>query len=82
MSTFTSNLPDDLLMRLAETAKALALPKNKLIEKALSIYLDQITRAEYVKSYTQMNEDADILMAAEEGMAAYCEQLHRADETR
>lgn len=82
MSTFTSNLPDDLLMRLAEAAKALALPKNKLIEKALSIYLDQITRAEYVKSYTQMNEDADILVAAEEGMAAYCEQLNRADETR
>jgi predicted transcriptional regulator len=82
MSTFTSNLPDDLLMRLAETAKALALPKNKLIEKALSIYLDQITRAEYVKSYTQMNGDADILMVAEEGMAAYCEQLNRVDETR
>lgn len=82
MSTFTSNLPDDLLKRLADAAKALSLPKNKLIEKALSIYLDQITRAEYLKSYTQMNEDENFLIVAEEGMAAYCEQLNLADETR
>jgi predicted transcriptional regulator len=46
MATFTSSLPDDVLAKLNEAAKKLSLPKNKLIEKALRIYLDQLNRAE------------------------------------
>ena len=75
MSTFTSTLPDDLLLLLNEKAKQLSLPKNKLIEKALRIYLDQLNRAEYVRSYKQLVDDPDILSIAEEGMADYCKQL-------
>ena len=75
MSTFTSSLPDDLLQLLNEQAKQLSVPKNKLIEKALRIYLNQIKRMEYIKSYQQMNEDADVLTLAEEGMADYLKQL-------
>jgi predicted transcriptional regulator len=82
MPTFTSTLPDDLFKRLSDTAKSLSMPKNKLIEKALSIYLDQLTRAEYMKSYRQMNEDENILIVAEEGMAEFCKQLNEQDETR
>ena len=75
MSTFTSTLPDDLLLLLNEKAKQLAVPKNKLIEKALRIYLDQLNRAEYVRSYKQLSQDQDILSIAEEGMADYLKQL-------
>ena len=75
MSTFTSTLPDDLLLLLNEKAKQLSLPKNKLIEKALRIYLDQLNRAEYIRSYKQLSEDEDILSIAEEGMAEYFKQL-------
>jgi len=50
MSTFTSTLPDDLLKLLNEQAAKLSIPKNKLIEKALRIYLDQLNRAEYLRS--------------------------------
>ena len=75
MTTFTSTLPDDLLALLNEKAKQLALPKNKLIEKALRIYLDQLNRAEYVRSYKQLAQDTDILEIAEEGMIDYCKQL-------
>lgn len=53
MATYTSTLPDDLLQRLADYAKKLSLPKNKLVENALSLYLDHLKRAEYVKSYGQ-----------------------------
>jgi len=35
MTTFTSSLPDELLKRLNEKAEKLAVPKNKIIEKAL-----------------------------------------------
>lgn len=75
MSTFTSSLPKELLSMLDEMAKKLSLPKNKLIERALRIYLDQLNRAEYVKSYKTMSNDTDILNLAEEGMEDYMRQL-------
>lgn len=78
MATFTSSLPENLLSRLDQMAKHLNLPKNKLIERALEIYLDQLNRAEYVKSYRQAADDPDILVIAEEGMSEY---LSRISET-
>ena len=80
MATFTSTLPDDLLQRLADYAKKLSLPKNKLIENALNLYLDHLKRAEYVKSYRTAGDDEDILMVAEEGMDFYLKQIN--DEAR
>lgn len=75
MTTFTSTLPDALLAQLAEQAKKLSVPKNKLIEKALSIYLEQLKRAEYIRSYKQMADDIDLMQVAEEGMNDYLRQL-------
>lgn len=51
------------------------MPKNKLIEQSLRLYLDHLTRAAYICSNKQMAEDADLLAIAEEGMADYFEQL-------
>ncbi|MFT4833256.1 MAG: metal-responsive CopG/Arc/MetJ family transcriptional regulator [Marinoscillum sp.] len=75
MTTFTSSLPEDLLDQLNQKSLKLALPKNKLIEKALRIYLDQLNRAEYVKSYQEAGKDADIMSIAEEGMTEYLKQI-------
>ena len=75
MATFTSTLPDELLKQLGEQAKKLSLPKNKIIERALSIYLDQLKKAEYIRSYRQAANDSDILTLAEEGMEDYFKQL-------
>ena len=71
MTTFTSSLPDSLLNLLDEKAKELSLPKNKIIERALSLYLDQLNKAEYLKSYKRMADDVDILNIADEGLADY-----------
>ena len=71
MATFTSSLPDKLLEDLAETAKKLKLPKNKIIEKALEYYLDQIKRAEYAKSFQRAAMDPEMLSLAEEGLEDY-----------
>ncbi|PZX53348.1 ribbon-helix-helix domain-containing protein [Algoriphagus chordae] len=78
MATYTSTLPDDLLQRLADYAKKLSLPKNKLVENALNLYLDHLKRAEYVKSYSKAAQDDDILMVAEEGMRDYLKQIEDA----
>jgi predicted transcriptional regulator len=75
MSTFTSTLPNELLNQLGKVAKQLSLPKNKIIEKALTIYLDQLNKAECIRSYKQMADDTDMLMIAEEGMQDYLTQL-------
>jgi hypothetical protein len=79
MATFTSTLPDPLLQRLAEFAQKLNLPKNKLIERALELYLDQLNKAEYVRSYRQAGQDVELMMVAEEGMADYLTQLNDED---
>ena len=79
MMTFTSTLPDEVLAKLNEIAKNISMPKNKIIEKALRIYLDQLTRAEYIKSYKKAGQDENILDIAEEGMEDYLKQL--GDET-
>ncbi|PIQ34356.1 MAG: CopG family transcriptional regulator [Bacteroidetes bacterium CG18_big_fil_WC_8_21_14_2_50_41_14] len=76
MITFTSTLPDELLVKLNNMAKRMSMPKNKIIEKALQIYLDQLTRAEYVQSYKQAANDKDLLDLAEEGMEDYLKQLN------
>ena len=77
MATFTSTLPDDLLRELSEHAHKLALPKNKLIETALRLYLQHLEKAEYIRSYKQAMADKEILSIAEEGMQAYLEQFEK-----
>lgn len=77
MTTFTSTLPDELLLKLNEMAIKLAIPKNRIIEKALQIYLDQLNRAEYVKSYKLAGSDLNIIEMAEEGMEDYLNQLEQ-----
>ncbi len=75
MKTLTYNLPEDLLGKLDEKSKQSATEKNKIIERALRIYIDQIEKAEYIKSYKKAAKDQDILMIAEEGMVDYLTQL-------
>lgn len=80
MATFTSSLPDKLLKELADTSKKLKLPKNKLIEKALEYYLEQIKREEYAKSFRRASKDPDMLLLAEEGLDDYVRMLDELDE--
>ena len=77
MVTFTSTIPEDLSRQLNEKSRSLSLPKNKLIENALRLYLEYLERAEYIKSYVQAADDADILQMAEEGMNDYLRQLEQ-----
>lgn len=47
------------------------MPKNKLIKKALQIYLTQLNKAEYVRSYKKMVNDSDMLQIAEEDIGDF-----------
>ena len=75
MATFTSSLPNNLLKMLSEKAEKLSVPKNKLIENALRLYLEHLEKAEYIKSYKRAAQDADVMQLAEEGMEDYLKSL-------
>jgi hypothetical protein len=80
MATFTSTLPEALWEQLNLKASELGLPKNKLLENALRLYLDHLNKAAYIRSYKKMAEDTDLLIVAEEGMQEYLNQLRKEDE--
>ncbi len=60
--------------------RALGCLKNKLIEKALTIYLDQLNKSAYAQSFKRMAEDKELLAIAEEGMEDYLSQLEAEDK--
>lgn len=80
MATFTSSLPDELLEDLAKEAKDLKMPKNKLIEKALTLYLRELKKTRYAKSFRRASKNEEMMAIAEEGMADYFEMLKKYDE--
>lgn len=75
MATYTSTLPDKLLTELAKASKNLKMPKNKIIEKAVEVYLEQLDKAAYKKSFRRASKDEDMMAMAEEGMADYFQML-------
>ncbi|CAL67519.1 CopG family transcriptional regulator [Christiangramia forsetii] len=75
MTTFPSSLPNDLLQKLDDFARQYGVSKNKIIKKALSIYLDQLNRAKYAKSFQTAGLDKETMAIAEEGMEAYLSKL-------
>lgn len=68
MKTITSSLLKDLSALLSEKSKASSAPKNKLIEKPIRLYLEQLNKVEYLKSYRKMSDNADVLKIAKEGL--------------
>jgi metal-responsive CopG/Arc/MetJ family transcriptional regulator len=75
MGTFTSSLPDDLLASISDIAVRQSIPKNKLIEKAVRLYLEHIDRVEYIQSFKRAAKDEDMLTIAEEGLGDYLRKI-------
>lgn len=75
MKTYTSTLSDELFAAVSDKSAEYGIPKNQLIERALKVYLEHLEKAEYLKSFKRMKDDADVLDMAEEGMAEYYKQL-------
>ncbi len=75
MATYTSTLPDELLKELADASKNLKMPKNKIIERAVKVYLEELDKAAFRKSFQRASKDEEMLAMAEEGMADYFQML-------
>lgn len=79
MKTFTSSLPEDMLKSLSEASEELKMPKNKIIEKALHLFLEEMQRVKYAKSFQRASKDKEVMAIAEEGMADYFEMISKYD---
>ncbi|MBA4303505.1 MAG: CopG family transcriptional regulator [Sphingobacteriaceae bacterium] len=75
MQTFTSSLPESLIDRLNERAKALKLPKNKVMERALQAYLNHLDRQEYKATFLRMQQDPAFVADLEMGLDDYLQSL-------
>jgi len=72
MTSLSTILPDKLLKKLSEKAKKLDLPKDKIVEIALRIYLNQLDTIEN----RTLKENASLKIAEEE-MKAYLDKLEK-----
>jgi hypothetical protein len=76
-TVFTSSIENSLMEKLREYSEEYKLPKNKIIEKALSRFFDDIKRAEYERSFKRAKNDPEMLEMAEEGLDDFLEILKR-----
>ncbi len=72
---YTSSLPADLLETLEQYAVRFKVPKNRIIEKSLKAYFDNLKRAEYIRSFKVAAGDSEIIDMAEEGLEEYLKIL-------
>ena len=74
---FTSTLPSALLKELEIYAHKFKTTKKNLIEKAVTNYLEELKRQEYISSFKYANKDKETLLMAEEGIAEYKKLLEK-----
>ncbi len=72
---YTSSLPADLLQKVEDYAGKFNVPKNRIIEKSLLAYFENLKKAEYVKSFQAAANDKEVVDMAEEGLEEYLKIL-------
>jgi hypothetical protein len=69
--TYTSTLPKEIIQLTDYYARKLKIPKNKIIENALTAYFEKLKKAEYVQSFMKANNNVEMKDMAEEGLEDY-----------
>lgn len=69
--TYTSTLSAEVAETLGEYSRKLRLPKNKIIEDALTSYLENLKREEYARSFRRAAQDEEMQELAEQGLVDY-----------
>jgi len=74
-SILTTSLPKEIIGLLSEYADKFNIPKNKILEEALTSYFNRLKKAEYVHSFKKAASDEEMKSMAEEGLADYLKIL-------
>jgi len=75
--TYTSTLPDNLILQVNEYAEKYKVSKNKIIENALKQYFFEQKRKEYEESFARIANDPEVEELAEMGMGDYAELIRK-----
>jgi predicted transcriptional regulator len=79
MATFTSSLPDKTLEQLSALAQRLHIPKNQIINEALTKYFFEIERQQFIDSFERVGQDDEMKELAEMGLDDYLDHLNELD---
>jgi len=72
---FTSKLPREMMDELNKYSGQLKVTKKFLIERALRKLLDDLRRAEYIKSFKRIAKDREMKELADMGLRDYLKHL-------
>lgn len=75
--TFTSSLPVPMVNYLNEYSKKTGVPKNKILEKALRLYMEEKKRIAMIESFKCAALDEEMNTLAEEGISDYLSLLDK-----
>jgi ribosomal protein L10 len=65
------------MKKLQEYSHKYKMPKNRIIEKALYNYFEELKREEYVRSFKRAKNDPEMLELAEQGLGDFLEMIDR-----
>ena len=75
--TYTSTLPEDLILSVNEFAAKYKLSKNKVVEKALREFFFEQKRKEFSEGFKRAAKDPEIVELAEMGIEDFFEIIER-----
>jgi ribosomal protein L10 len=78
--TYTSTLPEDLMLTVNDYSAKYKVSKNKVVEKALRQFFFELKRKEFSEGFKRAAKDPEVVELAEMGMDDYFEMLERYDK--
>jgi len=76
-TVFTSSIKNSLMKKLRDYSHKYKMPKNRIIERALNNYFEELKRAEYVESFKRAKNDPEMLELAEAGLGDFLEMIDK-----
>ena len=80
--TYTSTLPEDLLIMVNDYSAKYKVSKNAILEKALRNYLFELKKNEFKEGFKKAQGDNDQLTLADSGMDDYWEIINRFEQPK
>lgn len=81
MPKLNISIPDKLYKELAQIALEQNVSINDFVNSAIKMYLEQLDRESFKKSFQRVAKDKEMLEVAEEGMKEYFEMLCNFDKS-
>lgn len=79
--TYTSSLPSIVMEELKEYAARNNQKKNKIIEEAITVFLNEKRKKEYANSFRKMKNDPEQKLLAEAGLGDFLKMIENYEKS-